>query len=577
MVFCGKPSKGCGECRSRKIRCDQARPTCSQCVKGNRTCPGYRDQLSLMFRDESQQVVRKARTGGSRRAKPSRKSPRRVSPSPSTSSSDAVPPGPPPGVVPSDFNDRSDVKDILPSSSPPDEALSPLVGPSPRLTMQPSYQFNDNEAICFFLHSNSWPGTFWMMDFAPDFWVQGGGSPSHQAMKAGLISVGTAMLSRIRQSANMQVTAEKEYGYALQLLTTAVMDEEEAKTNPTLAAVLLLAIFEVVTSRAPRNIEKWTSHIYGAAALLELRGSEQLQDEDGLKLFIQLRFQIIVSCLQKGARVPQPVLECSKIAMFLRPHAEAYSDRLISIAGRLSNLRADINCKVLADQGEILTAAYAIEAELMAWLASLPAEFLYTTVEDPTPVAVTMGWGPAPWNNRHHIYSDLWICNTWNQYRCARIIVSEIILSCLRRLATGATVPAELQSHCSRIRGTSRQVATDICASVPFHFGVDNFTTKPSLYFPVHQSYLGGLMLLWPLVLAGATEDRQHPMRKWVIGCLRFIGHSMGIDQALALIDVLEYEFGVFEGVEDGENGVVFRTHEQMTRTNKVLTGTWGV
>ena len=247
MVFCGKPSKGCGECRSRKIRCDQARPTCSQCVKGNRTCPGYRDQLSLMFRDESQQVVRKARTGGSRRAKPSRKSPRRVSPSPSTSSSDAVlPPGGGPGGTPGNLNDPSDVTDVLPSSSsPPDGALSPLVEPSPRLMMQPSYQFNDSEAICFFLHSNSWPGTFWMMDFGPDFWLQGGGSPSHQAMKAGLISVGTAMLSRIRQSANMQVTAEKEYGYALQLLTTAVMDEEEAKTNPTLAAVLLLAIFEV--------------------------------------------------------------------------------------------------------------------------------------------------------------------------------------------------------------------------------------------------------------------------------------------------------------------------------------------
>lgn len=48
-----------------------------------------------------------------------------------------------------------------------------------------------------------------------------------------------------------------------------------------------------MTSRTPRTIEKWTSHIYGAAALLELRGAEQLQDEDGLKLFVQLRFQIV--------------------------------------------------------------------------------------------------------------------------------------------------------------------------------------------------------------------------------------------------------------------------------------------
>lgn len=41
------------------------------------------------------------------------------------------------------------------------------------------------------------------------------------------------------------------------------------------------------------SIEKWTNHIKGAAALLELRGPEHLQSEEGLKLFVQLRFQIV--------------------------------------------------------------------------------------------------------------------------------------------------------------------------------------------------------------------------------------------------------------------------------------------
>lgn len=43
----------------------------------------------------------------------------------------------------------------------------------------------------------------------------------------------------------MKIAAEKEYGNALQLLTTAVADQQQAKNNATLAAVLMLAIFEV--------------------------------------------------------------------------------------------------------------------------------------------------------------------------------------------------------------------------------------------------------------------------------------------------------------------------------------------
>lgn len=267
--------------------------------------------------------------------------------------------------------------------------------------------------------------------------------------------------------------------------------------------------------------------------------------------------------------------------MFLRPQIEAYGDRLISIAGRLSNLRADINTKVLTDQKEILSTAYTIEAELMAWIAALPPEFLYTTIEDPSPdlLAQKIGGGPPPYGGRYHIYRDLWLCHTWNQYRCARIIVSEIILGCLRRIAINskaAAVSSELQSHCGRLRSTTRQLAVDICCSVPFHFGVGNVATKPLGSVPLGQNYIGGLILLWPLILAGATESKHHPLRNWVIECLYVIGHSMGIDQALLLIDILETETGVFDGVQVGEDGVFFRESGGTTEGNKVLTGTWG-
>ncbi|KAF7955763.1 hypothetical protein EAE96_004686 [Botrytis aclada] len=61
MVCCGKPSKGCANCRGRKIRCGQEQPTCTNCTKASRICPGYRKMLDLAFRNESSAVIEKAK------------------------------------------------------------------------------------------------------------------------------------------------------------------------------------------------------------------------------------------------------------------------------------------------------------------------------------------------------------------------------------------------------------------------------------------------------------------------------------------------------------------------------------
>jgi hypothetical protein len=264
--------------------------------------------------------------------------------------------------------------------------------------------------------------------------------------------------------------------------------------------------------------------------------------------------------------------------MFLRPQTEAYGDRLVYILGQLANLRADVRQKYMTDNQEILTAAYDIEAELLAWIASLPPDFSYTTVENTYSDSEfkRLCRGILPYNNQYHIYSDLWICHTWNQYRCARIIVSEMILSCLRRLhrkSPGARAVSELQSHCIRIRSSTRQLAADICASVPYHFGVGSTGESQTGSVPLNECHTAGLVLLWPLVMAGATEGKNHPVRKWGIDCLRLIGHGMGIDQALALIDVLETEAGVFDGV--GDDGVLIEESSSAIVKNKVLATAW--
>jgi hypothetical protein len=115
-------------------------------------------------------------------------------------------------------------------------------------------------------------------------------------------------------------------------------------------------------------------------------------------------------------RVLKSLFECTKIAIYLRPHIDAYCDRLICIARKLSNIRADIREKVMKDANGVLSAAYALEAELLAWVTAGPPDFLYTIYECSSLKQWVRVFGnkPFPYNNQYHVYRDLWICHTWN-------------------------------------------------------------------------------------------------------------------------------------------------------------------
>ncbi|PMD31619.1 hypothetical protein L207DRAFT_572810 [Hyaloscypha variabilis F] len=59
MVYCGKPSRACSHCKGRGAKCDR-RLECGQCRRAGLKCSGPRDPKQLVFRDQSQEVSRKA-------------------------------------------------------------------------------------------------------------------------------------------------------------------------------------------------------------------------------------------------------------------------------------------------------------------------------------------------------------------------------------------------------------------------------------------------------------------------------------------------------------------------------------
>lgn len=233
---------------------------------------------------------------------------------------------------------------------------------------------------------------------------------------------------------------------------------------------------------------------------------------------------------------------------------DAVGNKLIMLIGNLSNLRANIHTKAFSDPQEVLSAACAIEADLIAWLAALPPDFTYSS-HTLMPLDLTFErrcHGIRPYNNEYHIYPDVWAPACWNHYRCARILVSEIILSHVHKLSNSSptSLSEDFRLHCKSLRSTISRLGADICRSVPFHLGACNLEVLPETPMLPPESYLGGLMLLWPLFIAGMVEGPTHPQRRWVIQTLGTIGNSRGLDQALAVMDLLTVDPGMFYPVE---------------------------
>ncbi|KAJ5151742.1 hypothetical protein N7492_010037 [Penicillium capsulatum] len=554
MVYCGKPSKGCGHCRSRKIRCDQLRPACSQCIRTHRECPGYRDQLSLMFRDENKSVLRKvSSTGDADLSKPKRSSTRSLRTASLKRTSNAITRGSLSGKSASNAAASS-----VPCANSRDVDLLQVIAGDPWQIppeIHPSAVPCQNQAISFYLQSNAIPGNFWWGDSLVKI-LNEPGNACKQALQASMTAVASAMMCRVRKADSMQQLARKEYFSAITLLNSALSNPRESRTNQTLAAIILLAIYELITSSAAKDVEVWTNHIKGATAILELRGIEQMSTETGRQLFMHLRSQIMISCLQRDVRLPESIFQYSEFAKAVQP-SDAYVHDIAIITGRLTCLRADIKAGLVMDPQEIISLASDIESELNAWHAALPSDVQFDIVPIPQDDYLFLDRcrGLAPYDDLYHLYPSTWAANVWNQYRCTRILLSEILLSQIR-LESEALGWFSDEAHwrLQFLQDTIRGLSVDMCRAVPYLLCAHRDFSPDC---PPPESYMGGMILMWPMFLAGIVEGPTHPQRLFALRCLRVIGHATGLEQAFAVMHIVAADPGILNDMTEDDGGLI--------------------
>lgn len=215
MVYRGKPSAYCEPCRARRLKvwsislhdvwykqltknnqCDLRQPSCSQCIRAKKECLGYQDPNALRFFDQTKDVTRKAR---------SRTLARKLDKSP------------PVGT---------------------DEPASP---PSLLTTMSWPNSLEDKAWSHVFTYYVGNQANHGMLGFLPELLSA---RPS-DGLLAIVKSLGLACISRIHSLHDARRASNEQYSIALRETNKDLQDPVTAKSDSTLAAVVLLSMYEV--------------------------------------------------------------------------------------------------------------------------------------------------------------------------------------------------------------------------------------------------------------------------------------------------------------------------------------------
>ncbi|KAK4503579.1 hypothetical protein PRZ48_004494 [Zasmidium cellare] len=557
MVYRGKPSAGCEQCRKAKKRCDLGQPACTRCSKLKKQCTGYRNVSELQIQDESESTKLKADRQKARHL------------APPTTTENALPT--PASNAQSPNSDSSstgdDIIDLPPHDSfpilgfveaPADdvqnfESLCTLE----QIGVPDSLRFNVDELATtyFFNQFTSQNGHWtWLRD-------QARLSNMDPVLELSIRACGIACFDNVQHIAQGREYSRKLYAEALGLLNGALRDPKRSKTDDSLVAVAMLGYYENLTCDSRDSILSWKAHIQGATQLLKIRGKNQFKTQIGRMLFRETRSQILINCIWEDQSPPAFLYEWEQELEEMSPNRQqvAPADRLTIICWDFASLRCKVRYKTITD-AEALDLAAQIEMRMIEWSIETMAKpaWQYHDLE--------VEESPDVWNGMVHSYVVHPAAGVWNTYRSMRIMLTRTQEYLYRRIHPN---PAhEDAGQFKYFRSVRRQMADEICAGIPSQLGhASPAYNSPCLLITAYMS-------IWPLFFAGTcalerigtnawkealsgdllpTTSAAASQASWVIGRMQYISQHMGIHWADGVAATLKGEFVNVEEVAQPE------------------------
>ncbi|CAL8574538.1 hypothetical protein XPA_000494 [Xanthoria parietina] len=360
-------------------------------------------------------------------------------------------------------------------------------------------------------------------------------------------AVALAYLNAQRPSGSAELEARRSYVSALQYTSRALQEPHLAKQDSTILAILLLDLYEKITTRAPAFHGAWATHLDGALALVKLRGDEQFIEPSIRGMLIRLSTNVLISCVTSRRPVLDDLvsLRHTIAAHSLTPPDPKWreSDLVIEFA----KLRHNIDTRVLADENEVTFALIELDSKFLELSRQVPPTWQYVTIQVATKSI-------HHYESHHHIHPAEHVCQMWNTFRATRILLNELVRSrCMDRQGR-VNAGSGFQGIHERATRAIKQMATDICASLPQYIhGPSTFdlTGSPSASsdlgsgtFPAGRPdpryHLPCYRLIYPLFVAAQSSVVPPSLSKWVVDQLRFMADYHAIKNAMTVANLLE-------------------------------------
>ena len=544
MVYRGKPSAGCVNCRKSKKRCTLEIPACLRCVKLNKDCSGYRDTTQLQIHDETEAVQVRAEREHARYAVTSKSTPSREAQSPTwmfhPSSTNTDSPG-----SSNEYNDTLFRTLVTSASSAPqvftigNDSRSGAVSIRMPITMIPMVNVEDLATTHFFNQFTS--ATEWV------FLRAYAGKPNlDPCLELSTRACGMAALDNV-ESVNMgRDYAQSMYVKALGLLNAALRDPRRCTTDESLAAVALLGYYETLTCDSKQSVQSWKAHITGATQLLKLRGKQQLTSSIGRTLFRTTRAQILMHCIWDDVAPASFLWDWQGELERQTPnyHVLKPADELAKLCFNFADCGWKIKNKDVSnvEAAELLAD---VDRRMIQWSIDTMSSNPLWHYRD-----VDVQESPHVWNGLVHAYTQPPIPAAWNTYRSIRIHLTRSQEDVCR---TFDFSDAEREEQIIYFRRVRRQMTDEICAGIPAQLG----HASPAFNTPCVLTSANSA--IWPLFFAGncalerigsatwvnmhsgsAQTSAAYAQLMWIIGRLEYISKSVGLRFAGGIADVLK-------------------------------------
>ncbi|KAI9711517.1 MAG: hypothetical protein M1820_002081 [Bogoriella megaspora] len=428
MVYTG-PSRGCKDCRKRRIKCDEKEPECTACVRARRKCPGYPDPFDVVHKKHTIFENREIGVSGTHDKKAPQIEARLVNlQAVSASQSSWL----------SAFQD------------PEADTLLPLNDQLP----------SEHQAVLHFLYTyikaRSEPSM--SLDLMESIRTIYGNASTTSNVYHAISAISNVLFGFLKGKKEQLMVAQASSTEAMRLTREALKDPVESVSDQTFFAVLLLSMYEHL-SAVTAQVQSLSVHYLGLAALVKYRETEGRPTAMSQYCLYQLHNRLTNAVLNS----PYLVLkEISGIAQLPLPtssnHAAGYmgslSTRLIQLRLQTEQLRKSTHTDCDACLA-LLHVAKQIEGALSLWPSLIPISW--------RPATALFYLDGAVYAGDAQVYESLDVASMWNTYRCMRIMVSNsMVASC--RESRDCSKSDDRQTVC-------QQMVDGICASVPFHIG----------------------------------------------------------------------------------------------------------